>query len=385
MIGLWPRQTWVMLCDAYRELSARKLLWLSLLISLIVVVFFAMFDINERGLLILGYQTPLEFFNTGFISRPAFFKLLFFTFGFGVWLSWASMGLALISTAHIFPDFVSSGSIEMSLSKPIGRLRLFLTKYVLSLLFVAVQVALFTVAAFIVVGVKSGEWDWRFFWGVPLIVLVFSYLFGVCVLVGTLTRSSMTALLITGAVWLIAFIAHAVETDALLRNKILYQTAAASMAEGVTARRAEVDSAQRALDDSPAPTAEQHAALKSAQDKLTDWTEAQTEVQSNLDSLRTAHAIGFGVKMFLPKTNETLDMLRYALLSEDDLGRLIDRAPRSRTVHAIGKVRVPASAVEKERLRVLASRDAWWIIGTSMAFQVIVVGLAAWRFCRRDF
>lgn len=385
MIGLWPRQTWVLLCDAYRELSSRKLLWLSLVISLVVVVFFAMFDINEQGLLILGYQTPLEFFNTTFISKAAFFKLLFYTFGFGVWLSWASMALALISTAHIFPDFVSSGSIEMSLSKPIGRLRLFVTKYVLSLLFVAVQVTLFTIAAFVVVGLKSGEWEWRFFWGVPLVVLVFSYLFGVCVLVGTLTRSSMTALLVTGVVWLVAFIAHGVETEPLLGNKIRYQIAAASMAEGVKARRDGVAATRAAVDGGAQPTDAQRAALADAERDLADWLGAEGEVQENLDALTTAHAVGFGIKMFLPKTNETLEMLRYAILSEDDLGRLVDRAQRNRAVQVIGKARVQRSAVEKERLRVLASRDAWWIIGTSMAFQAVVVGLAAWRFCRRDF
>ena len=31
------------------------------------------------------------------------------------------------------------------------------------------------------------------------------------------------------------------------------------------------------------------------------------------------------------------------------------------------------------------ARDAWWALGTSGGFQVVVLGLAAWIFARRDF
>lgn len=379
------RQTAALLFDAYRELSARRLFWISLAVSLLVVAFFAMFDINERGLLIFGYQTPLTFFNTSFISKPLFYKLLFYTFGFGIWLSWASMALALISTSHVFPDLVSSGSIELCLSKPIGRVRLFLTKYVLALLFVAIQVTVFSIAAFLVIGVRGGEWEYRLFYGVPLIVLIFSYLYSVCVLVGVLTRSSMTALLVTGGVWLIAFIVHVIETQALLTNRLYYEQAVVMHTEGLAARREDLLRLSAPPPDGAAPDPALGEQRRLAAERVQEWQEALVDAQDNQQTLTTAWRITFALKAFMPKTNETLDMLQYVLFEPGELDAIAERAPRERSTRQIGKTRVPAALVFRAQRRELAERDTWWVLGTSIAFEVAILAIAAWTFSRRDF
>jgi hypothetical protein len=33
----------------------------------------------------------------------------------------------------------------------------------------------------------------------------------------------------------------------------------------------------------------------------------------------------------------------------------------------------------------LNSRPLWWILGTSFAFEFVILGISCWIFCRRDF
>lgn len=43
------RQTWAILFDAYRELNAKKLFWITLALSGLVVVAFAMVSLTPKG------------------------------------------------------------------------------------------------------------------------------------------------------------------------------------------------------------------------------------------------------------------------------------------------------------------------------------------------
>ena len=43
-------QTWALFVDAYRELNSKRLFWITMTLSALVVAVFGMFGINERGL-----------------------------------------------------------------------------------------------------------------------------------------------------------------------------------------------------------------------------------------------------------------------------------------------------------------------------------------------
>jgi len=144
-------------------------------------------------------------FNTANMSPAVFYKQLFVSVGIGFWLSWLATILALISTAGIFPDLIGSGAIDLLVSKPIGRLRLFATEYLAGLLFVTLQVTLFGAASFLVIGLRGGAWEPGLLVAVPVVVCFFSYLFAVCVLLGVLTRSTVAALLLTFLFWFFVY------------------------------------------------------------------------------------------------------------------------------------------------------------------------------------
>src|SRR5205085_9269224 len=103
--------------------------------------------------------------------------LMFSELGVGIWLTFAALILAIVSTASLFPDLITGGAIDLYLSKPISRLRLILTKYATGLLFVALQVLVFCAASFLVIGLRGGVWEPRLFLAVPIVLCFFSYLF----------------------------------------------------------------------------------------------------------------------------------------------------------------------------------------------------------------
>ena len=224
-------QTAALFLDAYRELNAKRMFWIVLILSLLVVASFAIVGINDKGITVLHFEFP-SLFNTHFIPPATFYKILFAGLGVGYWLNWVGIILALVSTAGIVPEFVAGGSVDLYLSKPLSRLRLLLTKYATGLLFVTLQVLLFSAGCFLLIGFRAGVWDLRLFIAVPVVVLIFSYLFCVCALIGLVTRSTVAALLLTMLFWLMIF---GVETS----EQILFM--------GVTAGRMETAAYQNAF------------------------------------------------------------------------------------------------------------------------------------------
>lgn len=335
-------QTMAMLLDAYRELNSKRLFWITLAISLVSVLIFAMAGISDDGITFLGWQFDTRPITAQLVPPAKFYLYLFANVAVRVWLTWLATILALISTSSIFPDFLASGTIDLTLARPISRLRLFATKYVFGLLFVALQVAVFALACFAVVGIRGGTWEPRIFLAVPIVVLFFSYLFGFCVLFGMLTRSAIASLLLTLLVWLGLWgLDMADQTFLQFR-----ESAAVSAARTNRGRPTEATASE------------------------TDWARALRIVET--------------AKAPLPKTTETIQLLdRWTLTPDDKLlvrGRPPDAAGDPAVPFGTRDVDVPKRVEAEVRLRTVG-----WIIGTSLLCEAAVVGVAAWIFCRRDF
>ena len=194
-------KTFALLLDSYRELNAKRLFWVTLFLSGLVVAVFFVVGIDKGAFTFFGWRSQLQYQWVSLITPALFYKILFVYFGIGFWLGWIGCILALVSTAGIFPDLIASGSIDLYLSKPIARLRLFVTKFVGGLLFVTLQVGVFAVASFLLLGLRGKTWEPSIFLAVPLVVLMFSYLFAICILLGVMTRSTIAALLLTLLIW----------------------------------------------------------------------------------------------------------------------------------------------------------------------------------------
>jgi len=350
-------QTLAIFHDAYRALRARKMFWIVLILSSLVVASFACIGVNDKGLTLLAWD--LHVGPTATEMPPGvLYKFMFASFGVDFWLTWVAAILALISTAGIFPSFVAKGAINLVVSRPISRLRLFLTQYAAGLLFVTLQIAAFTVASFLAIGLRGGLWEPGLFLAVPLVVCFFSYLFCVCVLLGLLTRSTVAALLLTLLFWFLVFILHSAETGLLM---------AKAMAEH------ERNAAREAAAETR-PGTRPSSSPAASQPNLPPRGGDESDQDRTARYLSTAHRVIYGVKTVLPKTAETIDLLKRALIATADLPKTGDGSDRTVSMRAA-----------MELARELRSRSPWWIVGTSLAFEAVILALASWVFCRRDF
>ena len=373
-------QTLAIFIDAYRELNARKLFWITLSLSTLVALAFLAVGIDSNGISLFGaHLSFLKDFNTSIIERPLFFKGLFLNLGVGLWLTWIATILALISTAGIFPDLLSGGSIDLFLSKPIGRLRLFLTKYAAGLAFVFLQVLAFSFASFLLLGIRGGTWEPSVFLAVPVVVVFFSYLYCVCVLLGVMTRSTVASILLTILFWLLILGIHTVEVFSLDRQ----------LTDKYSIERCDRQIAQREADlkalDAQEPTSYRETKRTFITHKLDEVRKERADAASS----SSWHPIFFGIKTVLPKTSETVALLERWLVSGAELKgkQLPDNSDDDEEVDRNVPRRFGPDGIraQRELRQIIRSRSVGWVAGTSLAFEAVVVAWAAWIFCRRDY
>lgn len=435
------RATLAIFLDAYRELNSKKLFWIVLAISVAVVGALAIPSNNERGFEVFGQTADFPMLSTKAVSEVAFYKFLLQWFGINLWLAWGATILALISTAGMIPEMVSGGAIELVLSKPVSRLRLFLTKYVAGLLFVALQAAVFAVGAILLVGIRGGVWDLRPLLAIPLIVLFFSYLFCVCAFVGMLTRSTLLALLATMLLWLATWAGATVENfmlDQRLRQErevARLQTQMETLQTTLTALDEQIAELRESSPNSPptAPTdtppdadAAPDAPAASASEQAGSSPPAQgnrrpsgrrgnrslleagrqilgqldtasgleslernrVNVARQIEQLQTQlppaqersqtttkwHRRVFVVAAILPKTGETKQLFQRYVIDKSDIEGLLK---------VLMDVTGDQDAGAAETA--IGNRSLWWVIGTSVLFEIVILGAASWIFVRRDF
>ncbi len=387
------RQTWAILLDAYRALAAKKLFWIVLILSGLVVAAFGAVGINESGLTFFGWESDVGF-TTAQLSPAVFYKTMFVSLGIGFWIAWLATILALVSTAGLIPDFLSDGSIDLTLSKPVGRLRLFLTKYASGLLFVALQVLVFCVASFLVLGLRGGTWEWGVFIAVPMVTIFFSYLYAICALLGVLTRSTMASLLLTLLLWFVIWGVQTTE-QTLLFFRTMDQERIAVLQEDI--ERREGDLAQMSEQESAGIVEGlKNAVSRPSRERAMERRQEELErAEDRLATISRFHNGALAARTILPKTGETIGLIERWLI---DLAELPDLSEEPEPIlppsdapdgeegeeleidNAALQQRTQQRVVEKIR-----ERSVLWIVGTSLLFEAFVLAIASWLFVRRDF
>lgn len=318
-----------LLIDSYRLLKARALFWITLGISGMVGLLYLSIGFDDSGMSLLFGLIHLDHseLRRGSAGSELLYLGIFTKLVVPIWITWIAIVLGLISTASIFPDFMADGSIELALSKPVHRLKVFLAKYLGSLFFMFIQVALFTLLVLFALRWRVGTWNPTVLWMVPLSVLVFSYLYAVVVLVNVITRSTLAGILFALLVWFMSFVMNLVEAN-------LYTYAYTEAGEE----------------------------LPEMQETLKPWYQAS----------RFAYSV-------IPKTKQTMEygdrMIkvsgRQGFSTEDFTGLLMGDLLPEEGVKGVDQV--------------LRRNSGLYVIGTSVLFEGVVVIVAAWIFCQRDF
>lgn len=354
-------QTWALFVAAYRELNARSLFWVALVLNAVVIGAVAAVGIDETGISVFGYELGIPGVNTRIFPDGKLYKIIISTVGVGFWLSWLSTILALLTTSSIFPD-LASGGVDTLLSKPIGRARLVLTKFATGLLFTALQVSVFAVLAFLVLGFRGGAWEPGILVVVPLMVVFFSYLFSVQAVVGLVTRSAIASVIVALLFWIFIFLVHAGEQFTLA---------------GRIFSRLELEGIERKIES---------LQTEEAKSGLVARLEDQRGDDANW---RLAHGIFYAAKTVVPKTTETASLVTRSLAIAADIGSEdageaeAEEGRRQRGLFRSQFVR--REKLDAEFDAEMARRPVAWIVGTSLAFECVVLGFGVWYFRRRDY
>lgn len=378
--GVRLRQTLAILHDAYRELNAKRMFWITLIISGVTIGAWAIVSIGPNGLMMAGtnWESP-------YIPARSEYKFLFTSIVIDWWLTWGVLILALISTAGIFPDFLSGGSVDLYIAKPISRLRLFLTKYFSGMLFAFLQVLIFAIVSFFVVGTRAHMWEPRLFLAIPITLCLFSYLYTISVLLGVLTRSTVATLLLTILAWALIGGVHFGEVRLLALKNVFQQRI-----ERIDRQLGEITSATT----KPRPSGVLQSAASMLGIRLPraitperDRLIARREnTASWLRIFGVMHRMTYPVHLLLPKTSETADLLDQSLLTTDEFLELLSGKREQIQENFRRQVREQDMFdIPQEIELIRRGRSTTSILASSLAVEGIMLGVAAWIFCRRDF
>ncbi len=105
--------------------------------------------------------------------------------------------VTVIFTAFFIPNLMRKGSLDLILSKPVGRGELLLYKYVGGLTFMLLVSTVTIGGVWLVLSLRSGYWNPMFLLSIPMLTFSFAILYSLSTLLGVLTRSAIACILLT--------------------------------------------------------------------------------------------------------------------------------------------------------------------------------------------
>jgi ABC-type transport system involved in multi-copper enzyme maturation permease subunit len=115
--------------------------------------------------------------------------------------AWVLLFVAVVITAGFLPNMLAKGSLDLLVSKPIGRTRLLVYKYIGGLTFVFILTSATVLGVWAAIGMRTGLWSTNFLAIIPIITFCFAVLYAVSTLAAVLTRNTLVAILMTGVAW----------------------------------------------------------------------------------------------------------------------------------------------------------------------------------------
>ncbi|MCL6501240.1 MAG: ABC transporter permease subunit [Pirellulales bacterium] len=109
---------------------------------------------------------------------------------------------AIVVTAGIVPQTFEQGSIDLLLSKPVGRWAVFVTKVFGGCTFTLINVGYMVGGLWLLCGVRYGWWNHRLLWCIPLFLFSFAIYYAVSALSGVVWRHAIVCVVMTFLFWL---------------------------------------------------------------------------------------------------------------------------------------------------------------------------------------
>jgi ABC-type transport system involved in multi-copper enzyme maturation permease subunit len=198
--------------EVFREASARWTLLAYFTLSTLFIVIFALavnLDIVNgalAGAKLFGKEVDL-----GGEKIDMDRLVLGFETGFSGVLFMLGTFLALFATAHLVPRLQEKGTIDLYLSRPVGRTKLLLSRYSGGLLLAGANLLYLIGSIWLIVFWKTGVANPRFLLGGVVILFTVACLVAFAFLIGVVTSSTAVSLMVTYAIFFFAMLLSARE------------------------------------------------------------------------------------------------------------------------------------------------------------------------------
>src|SRR5215831_3798461 len=188
--------------EVFREAAARwTLIAYFALSSLFILIFACAVNLDIVNGALAGaklFGRSLEIGDSGLdVNR----LVLGFESGFSGFLYFLGTFLALFATAHLVPRLQEKGTIDLYLSRPVGRVPLLLSRYAGGLLLAAVNLVYLIGAMWLIVVWKTRVFHPRFLLSGAVILFTIAALMAFAFLIGVVTSSTGVSLMATYAIF----------------------------------------------------------------------------------------------------------------------------------------------------------------------------------------
>ena len=193
--------------EVFREAAARwTLVAYFALSSLFVLLFAVAVNLDVVNGALAGAKIFGQNVHMGRQSVDLDKLVLGFESGFSGFLYVVATFLAVFATAHLVPRLQEKGTIDLYLSRPVGRVPLLLSRYLGGLLLAGLNVVYLIGAMGLLVWWKTGVVHPRFFLGGAIILFTIATLMAFAFLVGVVTSSTAVSIMATFAVFFLSAI-----------------------------------------------------------------------------------------------------------------------------------------------------------------------------------
>src|SRR5664280_3252741 len=184
--------------EVFREAAARwTLVAYFALSSLFILIFAVAVNLDVVNGALAGAKIFGQNVQMGRQSVDLDKLVLGFESGFAGFLYVVGTFLAIFATAHLVPRLMEKGTVDLYLSRPVGRVPLLLSRYAGGLLLSASNVIYLLGAMWLLVIWKTHLVHPRFFFAAGIILFGIAALMAFAFLIGTLTSSTAVSLMAT--------------------------------------------------------------------------------------------------------------------------------------------------------------------------------------------
>src|SRR6202162_4872896 len=193
--------------EVFREAAARwTLIAYFTLSSLFILIFALAVNLDVVNGALAGAKLFGQAVEMGDRSIDIDRLVLGFESGFSGFLYLVGTFLALFATAHLVPRLQEKGTVDLYLSRPVGRVALLLSRYSGGLLLAAANLVYLIGSIWLIIIWKTHVVHARFLLGGVTILFTIAVLLAFAFLIGVVTSSTGVSLMATYAVFFLAAI-----------------------------------------------------------------------------------------------------------------------------------------------------------------------------------